>query len=179
MTANPWSPPIPIRRTRRSLISGSHRRSSSKEPATGTLPIAAAMNPNSTKYYVLQLSGRLTGTGGRDRNMALAPGIRSRTSRSCSNGNYDPITGAQYTGARSADCRFKLPVSPDGKFVITGNTLTGTITIIRTSDDTLVAMVPCDPGCHGVNFGAKKGGGYYAYVTSKFCQPVDRLGLRC
>jgi len=29
-------------------------------------------------------------------------------------------------------------------------------------------MLPCDPGCHGVNFGAKAGGGYYAYVTSKF-----------
>ena len=52
--------------------------------------------------------------------------------------------------------------------MITGNTLTGTITIIDTATDTLVAMVPCDPGCHGVNFGAKKGGGYYAYITSKF-----------
>jgi hypothetical protein len=62
----------------------------------------------------------------------------------------------------------QTPVSPDGKFVITGNTLTGTITIIDTASDTLVAMVPCDPGCHGVNFGAKKEGGYYAYVTSKF-----------
>jgi hypothetical protein len=29
-------------------------------------------------------------------------------------------------------------------------------------------MLPCDPGCHGANFGAKLGGGYYAYVTSKF-----------
>jgi len=29
-------------------------------------------------------------------------------------------------------------------------------------------MLPCDPGCHGANFGAKQGGGYYAYVTSKF-----------
>ena len=62
----------------------------------------------------------------------------------------------------------QTPVSPDGKFVVTGNTLTGTITIIDTETDTLVAMVPCDPGCHGVNFGAKEGGGYYAYVTSKF-----------
>ncbi len=41
-------------------------------------------------------------------------------------------------------------------------------TIIRTSDDRLVRSIACDPGCHGVNFGAKKGGGYYAYVTSKF-----------
>lgn len=29
-------------------------------------------------------------------------------------------------------------------------------------------MLACDPGCHGANFGAKQGGGYYAYVTSKF-----------
>ena len=59
-------------------------------------------------------------------------------------------------------------MSPDGKVVVTANTLTGTITIINAVTDTLVAMIPCDPGCHGVNFGAKKGGGYYAYVTSKF-----------
>jgi hypothetical protein len=29
-------------------------------------------------------------------------------------------------------------------------------------------VLPCSAGCHGVNFGAKKGGGYYAYVSSKF-----------
>jgi DNA-binding beta-propeller fold protein YncE len=62
----------------------------------------------------------------------------------------------------------QTPISPDGKFVIQGNTLTGTITIIDTKTGTLVKMVGCDPGCHGVNLGAKKSGGYYAYVTSKF-----------
>lgn len=62
----------------------------------------------------------------------------------------------------------QTPVSPDGKFVITGNTLTATITIIDAKTDTLVKSIACDPGCHGVNFGAKKGGGYYAYITSKF-----------
>jgi len=31
-----------------------------------------------------------------------------------------------------------------------------------------VAMLPCDPGYHGVQYGAKQGGGYYAYVSSKF-----------
>jgi hypothetical protein len=29
-------------------------------------------------------------------------------------------------------------------------------------------MLPCDLGCHGVQYGAKKDGGYYAYVSSKF-----------
>ena len=62
----------------------------------------------------------------------------------------------------------QVPVSPDGKFAITGNTLGGTISIVDTATDTLVRLLHCDPGCHGVNFGAKKGGGYYAYVIPKF-----------
>jgi hypothetical protein len=33
---------------------------------------------------------------------------------------------------------------------------------------TVVKMLGCDPGCHGVQYGAKQGGGYYAYVSSKF-----------
>ncbi len=32
----------------------------------------------------------------------------------------------------------------------------------------VVKMLPCDAGCHGVQIGAKNGGGYYAYVASKF-----------
>ena len=59
-------------------------------------------------------------------------------------------------------------MSPTGKYVVTANTLTGTITIIDTDTDTLVKSLPCDAGCHGVNFGAKRGGGYLAYVSSKF-----------
>ncbi len=37
-----------------------------------------------------------------------------------------------------------------------------------TKTDEIVAMLGCDPGCHGVQYGAKQGGGYYAYVSSKF-----------
>ncbi len=40
--------------------------------------------------------------------------------------------------------------------------------MVDTATDTLVAMLGCDPGCHGVQWGAKDGGGYYAYVSSKF-----------
>ena len=65
------------------------------------------------------------------------------------NGNYDPASG-NITGPIGW-LPIHTPVSPDEKLVITGNTLTATITIIRTSDNTLVAMVPRDPGCHGVN----------------------------
>src|SRR4030095_11693227 len=62
----------------------------------------------------------------------------------------------------------QTPVSPNGQYVVTANTLTATIAITDTDTNTIVKTLPCDPGCHGVNFGAKEGGGYYAYVTSKF-----------
>ncbi|MCC6923804.1 MAG: multicopper oxidase domain-containing protein [Nitrosomonas sp.] len=78
---------------------------------------------------------------------------------------YNPITGA---GALdSGILPIQTPVDPTGRVMVTANT-GGTITIVDTVTDTVVAVLPCDPGCHGVNFGAKAGGGYYAYVTSKF-----------
>jgi YVTN family beta-propeller protein len=80
--------------------------------------------------------------------------------------NYNPISGA-ITGPVGA-LPIHTPVSPNGKSMVTANTLTGTITILDPVTDTVVAMLPCDPGCHGVQYGAKQGGGYYAYVSSKF-----------
>ncbi len=56
----------------------------------------------------------------------------------------------------------------DGKVMLTANVLTSSLAVIDPKTDTLVATVPCDPGCHGVQWGAKSGGGYYAYVSSKF-----------
>ncbi|THJ19175.1 MAG: copper oxidase [Nitrospira sp. CG24B] len=149
-----------------------------KKESTGFLPIAAAMNPDSTKTYVSNYLGHSISVlcGGTAATPPIAecvsggPGTKIKDIPLLDpspNGNYDVINGPKQ-GAPIGGLPIQTPVSPDGKFVVTGNTLTATITIIRTSDDTLVAMVPCDPGCHGVNFGAKKGGGYYAYVTSKF-----------
>ena len=40
--------------------------------------------------------------------------------------------------------------------------------LIDPKRDTLVKYLPCDAGCHGINFGAKEGGGYYGYVSNKF-----------
>lgn len=90
--------------------------------------------------------------------------------------DYDPInpTGDATLQDRDGDglvtvgvLPIQTPVDPTGRVVVTANT-GGTITLVDTSLDKVVAMLPCDPGCHGVNFGAKAGGGYYAYVTSKF-----------
>jgi len=67
----------------------------------------------------------------------------------------------------------QTPVSPDDKWELTANLLGpngAAITIVDTSIDEIVATLPCDPGCHGVQWGAKDDshGGYYAYVSSKF-----------
>ncbi len=139
-----------------------------QEPS-GTLPIATGMMPDSSKYYVSNYLGHtvsvMCGQYPKPAGSCV-PGQKIKDIGLLLNGNYNPVTG-DVTGPIGG-FSVQTPVSPDGKFVIQGNTLTGTITIIDTATDTLVKMIPCDPGCHGVNFGAKKDGGYYAYVTSKF-----------
>ena len=54
--------------------------------------------------------------------------------------------------------------------MVTALTLGGKIAVIdvTSTPGTVEAILPCDPGCHGVQWGAKKDGGYYAYVSSKF-----------
>jgi DNA-binding beta-propeller fold protein YncE/plastocyanin len=125
---------------------------------TGTLPIATGMMPDTSKYYV---SNYL------DSTISVVDMAARRVTKTINLlANYDPISGA-VTGPIGA-LPIQTPVSPTGKYVVTANTLTGTITIIDTDTDTLVKSLPCDAGCHGVNFGAKRGGGYLAYVSSKF-----------
>ncbi len=85
--------------------------------------------------------------------------------------NYDPISG-EHKGEAYGLGPIQTPVSPDGKYVVSANFLSTTITILDTKTDKVVKSLPCEPGCHGVNFGLKKGGGYYAYVASKFANDL-------
>jgi DNA-binding beta-propeller fold protein YncE len=141
---------------------------------TGTLPIASSMMPDASKYYVSNyLDSSITCISiTTDACKGVANlGDQTKTiplllAGSGALGNYNPISGAGFASAGGLP--IQTPVSPDGKFVVTANTLTATITIIDTATDTLVAVLPCSAGCHGLNFGAKSGGGYYAYVSSKF-----------
>ncbi len=121
-------------------------------------PLAAGMMPDASKYYVANLLDSTIAVVNMDTHQV--------TKHINLIENYDPVTGT-ISGPVGA-LPIQTPVSPDGKNMVTANTLTGTITIVDTSTDEVVAMLPCDPGCHGVQYGAKKGGGYYAYVASKF-----------
>lgn len=70
----------------------------------------------------------------------------------------------------------QTPVSPDGRFVLTAtlNLLgDGAIQVVDTTTDSLVESLRCEPGCHGANFGAKLGGGFYGYVSSQFTNALD------
>jgi DNA-binding beta-propeller fold protein YncE len=62
----------------------------------------------------------------------------------------------------------QIPVAPDNSVLLSANTMSGTIAVINPKTDTVVKYLPCDAGCHGINFGAKEGGGYYGYVSNKF-----------
>jgi DNA-binding beta-propeller fold protein YncE len=124
----------------------------------GSHPIATGMMPDASKYYVANFLDS-TITIIRTSDGAVLGTINLLE-------NYDPISG-QITGPVGG-LPIQTPVSPSGKYMVTANTLTGTILVIDTDTETIAKMLPCDPGCHGAQFGAKQGGGYYAYVSSKF-----------
>ena len=153
---------------------------------TGTLPIATGMMPDASKYYVsnyldstitcISIGAPACNTPGGKVLKKDIPLLLAGPAEPFANYNpfADILTGDM---SKSGALPIQTPVSPDGKFVVTANTLSGTITIIDTATDTLVNVLPCSAGCHGVNFGAKKGGGYLAYVSSKFSNDLIVVDL--
>ena len=121
--------------------------------ATGHLPIATGMMPDSSKYYVANFLDSSVSVIGID-NVSGTPSAHLIKNINLL-ANYNPISGA-VTGPIGG-LPIQTPVSPNGKYAIGANTLTATITVVDTSTDKLVASLPCDAGCHGVQFGAKQG----------------------
>jgi len=142
------------------------------KPSTGALPIATGMTPDSSKYYVANLLHStisvINMTDGSNIKTITLLDDYNATSLALVEGGWisaiDLTSGPLVVGALP----IQTPVSPDGKWMVTANTLSGTLTITDVEADEVVTTLFCDPGCHGVNFGAKQGGGYYAYVSSKF-----------
>jgi YVTN family beta-propeller protein len=124
---------------------------------TGTLPVAVGMMPDGSKSYTADFFDSTISVIDTE-NATLIKKISLLK-------DYDPISG-NVTGPMGL-FPIQTPVSPDGQYMVTANT-GGTITILDTETDEIVKSLPCSAGCHGVNFGAKQGGGYYAYVSSSF-----------
>src|SRR6267143_2406157 len=138
----------------------------------GHFPIATGMMPDSSKYYVANfLDSSISVITIKNPDSAhptatLLTTINLLGDTEHNVAAYDPIglSGIPPVGGLP----IQTPVSPDGKYAIVANTLAAKILVIDTKTDKVVASLACDAGCHGVQFGAQKGGGYYAYVSSKF-----------
>lgn len=141
--------------------------------APGAHPIAIGMMPDSSKIYATNLLHHtLSVINGHTGNLIKTVNLIA---------DYNPITGAFADNDGNGQIAvgvlpIQTPVSPDGKAVVIAAT-GGQIVIVDTATDTIVKMLECDPGCHGANFGAKQGGGYYAYVTSKFSNRLTVVDL--
>jgi DNA-binding beta-propeller fold protein YncE len=140
-----------------------------QKPKLSDTPIASSMAPDDSKYYIANLLGNSISCVSMDVNLPACGGgdgpVVRKTIRLDS--NYDLVTGPKDGGAVGL-LPIQIPVSPDGQYMLVANTSSGKIAVIDTETDALVKYLPCDPGCHGINFGAKKGGGYYGYVSNKF-----------
>jgi len=61
--------------------------------------------------------------------------------------------------------------------MLAANTLSQTISVIDPTTNKVIKDLPCNAGCHGGNFGAKEGGGYYAYITNKFSNATQVVDI--
>ncbi|MGQ0774706.1 MAG: copper oxidase [Pseudonocardiales bacterium] len=148
------------------IPSGTHRKEQ-----TGELPIASGMMPDSSKYYQANFLGQSVSCISLKANACNNGGTKTHNKIIDLWENYDPVSG-EASGIWGG-LPIQLPVSPDGKILLVANTLTSTIGVVDPKTDTLVGELACDAGCHGINFGAKKGGGYYAYISSKFSNAMQ------
>ena len=146
-----------------------------KEP-TGELPIATGAMSDQSKFYMADFLGASISC------VSLAADACVKDGKKVHNGsidlwdNYNPVTGRN-GDAPWGGLTIQLPVSPDDKALLAANTFSSTVSVIDPKTDKVVKQLPCNAGCHGINFGAKKGGGYYAYVSNKFSNAAQVIDI--
>jgi YVTN family beta-propeller protein len=146
-----------------------------KHDPVGYFPIATSMTPDSKKAYLSNFLGMsITCISLAEDACANPEGGVAHSSTIDLWKNYDPLTGP--TGPWGG-LTIQLPVSPDGKAMLAENTLSQTVSVIDPKTNEVVKDLPCNAGCHGGNFGAKKGGGYYAYISNKFSNAMQVIDV--
>ncbi|MFC7614496.1 cupredoxin domain-containing protein [Actinokineospora soli] len=136
---------------------------------TGELPIATGMTPDGKKTYMADFLGATVSCISNAEDACVTGGAKGKYKRIDLWSSYSPTAGGS---GPFGGLPIQLPVSPDNSAVLVANTLSSNITVIDPKTDEIVKWLPCDAGCHGINYGAKKGGGYYAYVSSKFANTL-------
>jgi hypothetical protein len=148
-----------------------------KTEPTGQFPIATSMTPDSSKFYTADFLGESISCVSLAANACNSDNgqkVHSKTIDLWS--NYSPQDGPK-SDAPFGGLMIQLPVSPDGKALVGANVLSQTVTVVDPKTDKVVKDLPCAGGCHGINFGAKKGGGYYAYVSNKFANVMQIIDI--
>jgi len=146
-----------------------------KHDPVGAFPIATSMTPDSKKAYLSNFLGMSVSCVSLAEDACrTSDGAVAHSSTIDLWENYDPQTGP--TGPWGG-LTIQLPVSPDGKALLAANTLSQTVSVIDPRTDEVIKDLPCNAGCHGANFGAKKGGGYYAYISNKFSNAVQVIDV--
>jgi plastocyanin len=141
---------------------------------TGEFPIATGMDSGGTKTYMSDFLGAslscISNAGPSAKACVADNGQKVHYKKIDLWKNYNPVSGAS---GDFGGLSIQNAVAPDNSGGIIANTLSSNLTIFDPKTDQITGWLPCDAGCHGVNFGAKKGGGYYAYVTSKFANVLQ------
>jgi hypothetical protein len=144
-----------------------------QKPKLETMPIASSMTPGGDKAYVANLLSNSISCISMGPPACVADDgskVAMKTIRL--DANYDYVTGPK-EGMPYGLLPIQTPVAPSGYYMLTANTTSGTVTVVDTRTDKMVKNLACDAGCHGINFGAKKGGGYYGYLSNKFSNAME------
>src|SRR5581483_1286298 len=123
--------------------------SSMVKPFSGGFPVATSMTNDGKRAYVANLLDHTIRCLSIDAPACPTPD--------------GPITGE--SNGPYALSPIQLPVSPDDHYMLVVGTFSGNVLEIDMKTNKIVKSFPCGPGCHGINFGAKKGGGYLGYVS--------------
>jgi DNA-binding beta-propeller fold protein YncE len=137
------------------------------KPFSGGFPVATSMTNDGKRAYVANLLDHTIRCLSVDAPACPTPdGSIVETYSIDLRENYNKISG-ESKGPYGLS-PIQLPISPDDHYMLVVGTFTGNVLEIDMKTNKIVKSFPCGPGCHGINFGAKKGGGYLGYVSVKF-----------
>jgi YVTN family beta-propeller protein len=137
------------------------------KPVSGGFPVATSMTNDGKRSYVANLLDHTitclsntapacpTPTGD------IVPSYKIDLRQ-----NYDKITGK--TSGPYGLSPIQLPISPDDSYMLVVGTFSANVLVIDMHTNKILKSLPCGPGCHGINFGLKKGGGWLGLVSIKF-----------
>ena len=138
------------------------------KPESGGFPVATSMTNDGKRAYVANLLDHTITCLSVTEAACPSKGGGSvvPTSKIDLRQNYDKISG-EATGPYGLS-PIQLPISPDDQYMLVVGTFSANVLVIDMETHEIVKSLPCGPGCHGIQFGLKKGGGWFGLVSIKF-----------